>query len=122
MESRKVLVIEDDAGVRATICSMLRRSGYEVVEAVNGFDGMDALRTERVDLVLTDLIMPEQEGIETIRQIRENTPELPVIAMSGWTSRDFSPLHDALAMGADRALQKPFPLDELLAAVRELLR
>jgi DNA-binding response OmpR family regulator len=122
LQSRRVLLIEDDAGVRATISSMLRRAGYEVVEAVNGFDGMDALRTESVHLVLTDLIMPEQEGIETIRQIREITSDLPIIAMSGWNSRQFSPLDDALAMGADRALQKPFQMDELMTVVRELIR
>jgi DNA-binding response OmpR family regulator len=122
LENRRVLLIEDDAGVRATISSMLRRAGYEVVEAVNGYDGMDALRTEAVDLVLTDVVMPEQEGIETIRQIREITSDLPIIAMSGWNSRTFSPLEDALAMGADRALQKPFQMDELMTAVRELIR
>ena len=121
MERRRILVIEDDEGVRSTICRMLVRFGYEPIEAVNGLDGVDALRRTQVDLVLTDLVMPEQEGIETIRQIKELRPRLPIIAMTGWFGGEFSTLADALARGADRGLEKPFRPDELLSLVRDLL-
>ncbi len=117
----KILVIDDHPGVRDTICSMLRRGGYEPVEATNGLDGVKALMKGRFALVVTDLLMPEQEGIETIRQIREVDPDMPIIAISGWDTEDFSPLEDAVAMGANRRLTKPFRFEELLKAVRELL-
>jgi DNA-binding NtrC family response regulator len=116
-----VLVIEDDNGIRALICSMLARGGYDAVEAVNGFDGMDALRVGGIDLVLTDVIMPQQTGTEAIPQIRQAYPRMPIIAMSGWVSRDFAPLEDAIRLGANRVLEKPFRPDELMTLVRELL-
>jgi CheY-like chemotaxis protein len=123
METRRhrVLVIEDDDGIRSLVCQMLERGGYETVEAVNGVDGMDALATGSIDVVLTDVIMPQQTGTEMIRQVRLLYPRLPIIAMSGWVSRDFAPLEDAIALGADRVLEKPFRPDELMAMVRELI-
>jgi CheY-like chemotaxis protein len=117
----RVLVIEDDDGIRSLVCQMLERGGYDTVEAVNGVDGMDALRTSRIDVVLTDVIMPQQSGTDTIREIRKLHPVLPIIAMSGWVSRDFAPLEDAVALGANRVLEKPFRPDELMAIVRELI-
>jgi CheY-like chemotaxis protein len=116
-----ILVIEDDDRIRELVCRMLDRLGYSALSAVNGLDGLDALQSGGVDLVLTDLIMPEQAGYETIRQVRRLYPEIPVIAMSGWTSRDFSPLDEAQRVGADRLLEKPFRPGDLADLVHELL-
>lgn len=121
MPHPRVLVIDDDAGVRSTICSMLQSSGYEAVEAVNGVDGIDVLRAGGVDLVITDVIMTVQEGIETIRQIRRMDARLPIIAMSGWHSDEVAFLERAIATGANRTLEKPFRIESLLRAVADLL-
>ena len=118
----KVLVIEDDAAMRGTICGLLAAHGHKAVEAVNGRDGIDALIRTRFDLVITDLFMPDQDGIEAIQRIRALNETAPIIAISGVVGTgDFSPLDDALAMGADMALKKPFTMDQILEAVDDLL-
>jgi CheY-like chemotaxis protein len=118
----KVLVIDDDAAVRRIVSKMLARAGHETREAADGAEGMRALLRERFELVITDLFMPGQEGIETIGRIREIDTEIPIIAISGSSQDDhFSPLGDAKVLGADRAVEKPFTVEQLLAAVQELL-
>jgi DNA-binding response OmpR family regulator len=117
----RILVIEDDEVVRRTVCRMLRSGGHEVIETDQGGAGMKALLREHPDLVVTDLLMPGQDGIETITRIRE-TSGLPIIAMSGQRRQgDFAPLLDAQMMGADITMAKPFTVEALLAAVSELL-
>ena len=116
----KVLVIEDDDDVRKTVCRMLRAGGHDAIETSQGKDGMAALLRDEPDLVVTDLIMPGQDGIETIAKIRE-VSGLPIIAMSGQRQDGFTPLVDARLMGADITLTKPFTVDALLAAVNDLL-
>ena len=119
---KRVLVIENDEAVRTVICTMLKRGGYEPVEAINGVDGVDAYLHARFDLVITDLFMPAQNGFDTIRQIRQLDRDVPIVAVSGlaWEPES-GPLQDAMAAGANRAFGKPFQADELLSAVRELL-
>ena len=117
----KVLVIEDDADVRKAVCRMLRSGGHEVVETDQGAAGMKALLSESPDLVVTDMMMPGQDGIETITRIREISG-VPIIALSGRGQRGgFAPLVDAEMMGADITLAKPFTVEALLSAVNELL-
>jgi DNA-binding response OmpR family regulator len=79
----KRLVIEDDDRLRTTLRKMLERSGYEVVVASNGKEGIKHFREAPCDLVITDLIMPEKEGLETIRELKEEVPDIKVIAISG---------------------------------------
>ena len=118
----KVLVIDDDDQVRRIVCRMLRSGGHEPIEFSQGEAGTAAIDREAPDLVITDLIMPGQDGIETITRIRE-TSGLPIIAMSGLRPESgFTPLVDAQLMGADLTIKKPFTVDALLAAVDELLR
>lgn len=116
----KVLVIEDDDDVRKAVCRMLRAGGHDAIEACQGKDGMAALLRDLPDLVLTDLIMPGQDGIETIAKIREISG-LPIIAMSGQRQDGFTPLVDAQLLGADITIKKPFTMAALLSAVNELL-
>ena len=88
---------------------------------MHGRDGIDALVHTRFALVITDIVMPEQDGIEPIQRIHELDATLPIIAVSGSGTEDFSPLQDAKLMGADRIIGKPFHVEEMLSAVRELL-
>jgi CheY-like chemotaxis protein len=111
-----VLVIEDDLAVRSVICRALQRVGHTVLEGFDGRDGFDQVLRSKVDLVITDILMPNQEGIETIQQLKSLEPDLPIIAMSGVRREGpFSVLDDALMIGADLALEKPFDVPTLSA-------
>jgi two-component system, chemotaxis family, chemotaxis protein CheY len=118
----KILVIDDDVMVRHTISKILRHGGHEVVLAEDGVRGMVAFRKERPDLVITDIIMPEQEGIATISQIRRETHDAKIIAVSGGGrigNADF--LAMARKLGANDILAKPFLPEELLSRVKTCL-
>jgi DNA-binding response OmpR family regulator len=117
----KVLVIEDDQPLRELLCLMLQSAGHETVEAPDGTHGFARFAGERPDLVITDLVMPEREGIETIQQIRELDETLPIIAISGMWGGEFEPLADAKLLGASVALQKPIARRTLLEEVSKLL-
>ena len=95
---------------------VLKRGGHYILEAADGLEGMAIFRFGKIDLVITDLVMPGQEGVTTIHQIREIDPHVPIIAMSGSDAKD-SPLEDAMIGGANMRLTKPFSFDDLLAAV-----
>jgi len=117
----KILVIDDDSGMRYTLTRVLTSGGHEVVTAEDGDRGMDAVRRLAPELVITDIFMPEQEGIETIRQIRRERPATKIMAISGSISGDrFDVLEIARLLGADDALQKPFDAAELLSRVQQL--
>lgn len=114
----RLLLIDDDTLVRQTLEQALARAGYAVFAAGNGREGLAVLDRETVDLVITDIIMPEAEGIETIRELRRRAPAIPIIAISGGgqTGRlDF--LGIAQQFGAAHVLAKPFTLATLIAAV-----
>jgi DNA-binding NtrC family response regulator len=118
----KILVIDDDAVVRQTLTAILEDGGYEVMSAEDGRRGMAAFRNERPDLVITDIIMPEQEGIQTIIEMRKSTPDAKIIAISGggrMANTDF--LRIAQTLGAMEAIPKPFDPDVLLIAVADCL-
>lgn len=118
----RILVIEDDAIVRELLQDILAHAGYEVVGARDGKEGIRLYRNEPADLVITDLIMPEKEGIETIMELRRDFPHLKSIAISG--GGHISPstyLEIAKQFGVQRTFAKPFLPDEILEAVRELV-
>lgn len=120
--SARILVIDDDSAIRKTVRRILERAGYEVLDAEDGRTGLALARSEQPDLIITDLIMPEVEGIETIQALQEELPDTKIIAMSGGgVMGDSTYLIDAEILGAKRALAKPFTPDELMAAVEELL-
>ncbi|MEW6304417.1 MAG: response regulator [Verrucomicrobiota bacterium] len=117
-----ILVIDDDEQVRFLVQTMLRRAGHEVSLASNGNEGLAAYRANPTALVITDLIMPEKEGLETIQELKQAYPACKIIAMSGGMRQgtlDFLPV--AKRLGADYVLPKPFNRSELLAAVAEVL-
>lgn len=119
---KRILLIEDEAPVRQVICHMLESGGYEVVEAEHGAAGLWQLQTQAVDLVVTDLFMPEKEGIETIKELRKTYPAVKILAISGGgRSGNMLFLANATHFGAHRTLAKPFSRQELLDAVAALL-
>jgi CheY-like chemotaxis protein len=118
----RILVIDDDAAVRETLRLVLESAGHSVTCAEDGERGLEAFETVRPDLVITDILMPEREGIETSLELRRREPGQPIIAISGGGragGADF--LAMARRMGADAVLPKPFEPDELLDTVARCL-
>ena len=118
-----ILVIDDEDLVRTTVRLLLEKQGHQVIEAKNGNDGLRVLSGTKVDLVITDIIMPEKEGLETIMDIRTRNPGARIVAMSGGgRARNLDFLTVAKKLGAAHALRKPFTSAELLAAVNQVLK
>lgn len=116
-----VLVIDDDAAVRAVIVRTLKIARHEVLEASDGKEGVSFFAGGRIDLVVTDLFMPGQDGGSTIREIRALDAAVPIIAISGSGDDPGSQLDDAVRFGATLRMNKPFRVTELLDAVQGLL-
>jgi DNA-binding response OmpR family regulator len=117
-----ILVIDDDESVRDLLARILRREGHEVYVASDGEEGLAQFAQCHAQLVITDILMPGKEGLETIVALRAQDPEVKVIAVSGGgRNGTFGFLTTATRLGADRTLSKPFAREDLLAAVNELL-
>lgn len=122
MHGKSILVIDDDTAVRNTVRLILERAGYLVREADGGEQGVKLYRDARADLVITDLFMPQQDGIETIQQLRAEFPDARILAVSGGASLGAEgPLIDARLLGADETLAKPFSREDLLHRVQGLI-
>ena len=117
----RVLVMDDEADTRILIEEILESAGYEVILAVNGLEGMRQYHSMPVDLALVDLFMPKQEGLETIKMLKQQFPNFPIIAMSG-DALALPLLAVAQRLGATEVLQKPFSPEELLAAIQLALQ
>jgi PAS domain S-box-containing protein len=116
----RIVVADDEAGVRSFLRLVLESAGYQVMEAPNGKLALQEARAGRVDLVITDLVMPEQEGIETIRALHRDVPGVGIIAISGALGPQF--LEVARMLGAQAVLSKPVSAELLLAKVAEVLK
>ena len=112
-----ILVIDDEENVRLLVAAILEQQSHQVTQADNGKTGMAAFRRTPPDLVITDLVMPEQEGVETILELRREKPGLPVIAMSGGLARSETYLDICRRLGVRATLSKPFGVKELLDVV-----
>ncbi|MDB5430458.1 MAG: multi-sensor hybrid histidine kinase [Caulobacter sp.] len=123
MPSATILVIDDDPLMRAIAGEILMGAGYTVLEAEDGAAGMATLDVAPVDLIITDMLMPEMDGVESIMTIRRKRPATPVIAISAGAKHQ--PAGDLLrlasALGANATLSKPVRQGELLALVGQLL-
>jgi DNA-binding response OmpR family regulator len=119
----KILIVEDDHQLREMLKQLLEGENYEVIESNDGEAAMRILQGTKVDLIISDIIMPEKDGVSLIRDLRKNYPELKIIAVSGGSRHidPQNPLRIVEKLGANITLTKPFKLSELLAAVRELL-
>ena len=117
----KILLIDDDQQVREMLRRMLEGGGYDVMEAKHGKEGLAFLRESPVDIVITDMVMPEQDGIETIVKLRKDYQGIKIIAISGDCRGDPDKyLYMAKQLGAKHTLRKPFRREELLTAVADL--
>jgi len=115
-----ILLIEDEQSLRALLREALEQAGYEVVEAPDGRVGLELYRKTPTDLVITDIMMPERDGLDTTLALTREFFDAKVIAMSGAPGRQ-NLLDVAKLFGARRTLQKPFSLAELVDAVRQEL-
>jgi CheY-like chemotaxis protein len=118
-----ILLIDDDDMFRDVLASALGASGHTVRQAANGAEGLRLFKQSPADLVVTDIVMPEKEGLGTIIELRQMYPNARVIAMSGGLAHDPKLyLHMAEKFGASAVLAKPFHLSDLMKAVDEALR
>lgn len=117
-----ILVIDDDAAMRRYIKATLERAGHTVIEAQDGAEGLKIKRATPVNMIIVDIFMPEKDGLETIIELRAESPACPILAMSGGGSMgEMSFLDYSRQFGAKELLRKPFRPDDLLAAVTRLL-
>lgn len=118
----KILLVDDDILVRTSLSYALEDAGHQVVQAGNGSEGLAALKREPFDVVVLDILMPERESIETIREIRETWAALPVLAISGGGKTGWSDfLHMASVLGANDTMAKPFTASEFVERVARLM-
>ena len=117
---RILVVVEDDPRVRDVLHQALAMAGYDVVATADGEEALAAYAAAPTDLIITDLLMPRKDGVETIRGLRRHHPAAKVIAVTGARGR-FNRLTAARHVGAHRTLVKPFGMSDLLTAVREVL-
>lgn len=119
----RILIIDDDEQIRIILKQLMEWAGFDVIAAENGKVAMELQRKTPADLVITDLIMPEQEGLETISRLKKDFKGIKIIAISG--GGRIGPeayLPAALELGADRVFAKPFDIKSVLTAVNELLK
>jgi CheY-like chemotaxis protein len=120
---RTILLIEDDPQVRKLFRKKMEGRGYEIIEASNGKEGIDRYREKPSDLVITDIVMPEKEGLETISELRKIAPSVRIIAISGGGRIRPEPYLDTAShLGADRIFSKPLDWPEMHKAIEELLK
>ena len=118
-----ILVIDDDELMLSFLEERLMYEGFNVLTAINGKEGMKLFNDNQVDLVITDIIMPDKDGFETIIELKRICPDIKIIAMSGLGLGMIEPcLKTAKFSGAEYALAKPFEISNLLTAVYELLK
>lgn len=115
----KILIIDDEDIVRISCSRTLTPEGFTVMLAKNGFEGFEFLKKEKFDLVLTDLKMPDIDGIEVLRTIKEKWPETEVIIITGYQTVDTAV--KSIKLGAFDYIEKPFTPDALIAAVSKAL-
>ena len=118
----RILIVDDEPHVRSMLERVLRKANHDVETAENGKEALYVQKERPVDLIVTDIIMPEKEGLETITELRKFFPAVKIIAISG--GGRIGPaqyLKMAAILGADRTFSKPFNPSELIAAVEELL-
>lgn len=122
ISGKLVCVIDDDSWVRGAISAILAAGGFAVIEASDGAEGIEAVVARAPSLVITDIVMPNREGIGVIREIKQRFPKLPILAISasGLSGR-LNYLDHARKLGADGCLEKPFTPEELLRQVCSLM-
>ncbi|MEE4359807.1 MAG: response regulator [Desulfococcaceae bacterium] len=120
--SPTILIIDDEKRIRILLRIMLEKEGYNILEAENGEEGIRLFHSHTPDLIISDIIMPEKEGVETICELRRSNPEVKIIAISGGgrhLAEDYLPL--AKELGAVKIMRKPIFREDLIQTVTEVL-
>lgn len=118
----RVLILEDSADLRRALQATLEMEGFEVAAASSGADALRLMARAPADVILTDLFMPDKDGLETIVEMRARYPDTAIVAMSGWQScRGVDYLKVARDIGAAHSVRKPFDLTEVVRIVRRLV-
>ena len=120
----RILIIDDNEAFKKMTCEILKSEGYEVLSASNGKEGVKLCRGQPVDLIVTDLLMPDMDGIETIRELRSTSPDSKVIVVSGGgTAGSGDEYLESVQVMFDikHTFSKPFDMDQFLQAVKELV-
>ena len=119
----RILIIDDEPQIRSMLKLMLERDGYEVIEAPDGVEGIKVYRQNPADLIITDLIMPNKDGIGMIIDLKKEFPDVNIIAMSGGgLNKPDGYLKGAKKLGAACTLTKPIDREEMLKAVNDILK
>jgi len=119
----RILIIDDEPQIRSMLRLMLERDGYEVVEAPDGIEGIRAYRQKPADLIITDLIMPNKDGIGMIIELQKEFPDVKIIAMSGGgLNKPDGYLKGAKKLGAAYTLTKPIDREKMLRAVKNTIK
>lgn len=118
-----ILVVDDEEMIRESLANLFQREGYTVEVAVNGLDALKKFEASHPRVVVMDIVMPEKEGVETIRELRAKSPDVRIIAISGGGRRGNVQFLDvAKKLGADAALAKPFSRAQITGLVRDYLK
>jgi CheY-like chemotaxis protein len=118
-----VLVVDDDDALRGIVSTLLKTEGYSPVGVTNGQEGLEALKRQPVDVILTDILMPQKDGLEFIEEVRERLPFVPIVAFSGgghWLKQEYC-MKAAKSLGANVVIRKPFDRQALLDAIDEAI-
>jgi DNA-binding NtrC family response regulator len=119
---RRIMVVDDDAGIRRSLQTLLSRAGHEVLQAADGSEAIRLWRNGGADLVITDLHMPNKDGIQTILELLTHTPGIPIIAMSGGgQTKRLDLLGNVTLLGSVLTIEKPFTLSEMMSVVSRAL-
>jgi len=115
----KILIVDDEPGILDFLRNMFHADGYEVVIALNGGEAIESVKNETVDLVITDLRMPEMDGMEVLRELKKLKPSIPVIILTAYASDETA--IEAKKLGAFTYIAKPFNVAGLLGIVKRAL-
>lgn len=119
---KRIMVVDDDASIRRTLHILLSKAGHEVVQAADGLEAIRLWRAQAGDLVITDLHMPQKDGIETIIELLSHNPDIRIIAMSGGgQTKRLDLLGNLTLLGSVLTIEKPFTLAEMMAVVNRAL-
>ncbi len=116
---KTVLIIDDEDSIRDVLVNFFDELGYHILTARDGRGGVTEFKNNSVDLVITDIVMPREEGIGTIREIRKQSKSVKIIAMTGFVG---SYLQEAITLGADDSIGKPFTSEELMSVIERVSR
>lgn len=121
---KKILIVDDEVSTRSALRRMLQLSDYDIVEAADGREALERFANEPIDIVLTDILMPEMDGLEFIQTLQERYEDVKIIVMSGVFEIEgiyINCLDHARRIGVDIVLEKPFSEEELHGAIHQLL-